>query len=247
MVIPKEARDAVSIELDFTILPQPDDESCGPTCLHAVYRYLGHDIALERVIDEVASLDKGGTLGVSLANHALERGFKVTLYTYNLIIFDPTWFVKGVSLRTKLLERKRFTRSRKERFAIRQYLQFLNGGGIITLKDMNRKVVTDFLSKGIPILTGLSSTFLYRAARVYGPTMKDDDVRGKVEGHFVVLDGYNKKKHLVSIADPYIHNPISGTTRYQVTIDRVINAILLGVMTFDANFIIIEPQQGAET
>ena len=28
-------------ELDLDILAQPDDETCGPTCLHAVYRYFG--------------------------------------------------------------------------------------------------------------------------------------------------------------------------------------------------------------
>ena len=112
------------------------------------------------------------------------------------------------------------------------------------LQDMNRRMLTGFLNKQKPILTGLNSTYLYRSARSDQETMKDDDIRGKVDGHFVVLDGYNKDKRLVSIADPYTKNPISGTTSYSIGIDRVINAILLGVMTYDANFIIIEPGEG---
>ena len=39
--------------LSLDILPQPDELTCGPTCLHAVYRYYGDDISLDQVIAEV--------------------------------------------------------------------------------------------------------------------------------------------------------------------------------------------------
>jgi len=35
--------------LQFEILPQPDDTACGPTCLHALYAYYGHEVPLESV------------------------------------------------------------------------------------------------------------------------------------------------------------------------------------------------------
>jgi len=230
--------------LDVHILPQPDGITCGPTCLHAIYRYFNYPAQLSEIIEEVEPLDKGGTLGVVLANHALSYGFKVTLFTYNLMIFDPTWFKGKINLDEKLAQRFKNTRSGKQRFAIRQYRQFLKEGGKIMFQDMNRRMLTSFLNKGIPILTGLNSTYLYHTARVMPDTQKDDDIRGQVEGHFVVLDGYDKEKREVAIADPFLKNPISGTTKYKITIDRVINAILLGVMTYDANFIIIEPGEG---
>jgi hypothetical protein len=37
-------------QLELEMLPQPDDTTCGPTCLHAVYRYRGHEIPLDQVI-----------------------------------------------------------------------------------------------------------------------------------------------------------------------------------------------------
>ena len=37
-------------KLQFDILPQPDDCTCGPTCLHAVYRYFGDEIPLTQVV-----------------------------------------------------------------------------------------------------------------------------------------------------------------------------------------------------
>ncbi|HUG01384.1 MAG TPA: hypothetical protein VML95_05940 [Longimicrobiales bacterium] len=87
---------------ELEVLPQPDDTTCGPTSLHAVYRHWGVDIPLERVIDEVTPLPHGGTLAVSLACHALRHGFDATIYTYNLQIFDPTWFENGVDLADRL-------------------------------------------------------------------------------------------------------------------------------------------------
>src|SRR5258708_4613499 len=78
--------------LQVEILPQPDDFSCGPTCLHALYRYYGEGISLDRVVAEVPMLDSGGTLDVLLANHALARGYSAKVFTYNVQMFDPTWF-----------------------------------------------------------------------------------------------------------------------------------------------------------
>ena len=60
-------------KLRVEILPQPDDNSCGPTCLHALYRYYGDELPLDQVLAEVPMLESGGTLDVLLANHALAR------------------------------------------------------------------------------------------------------------------------------------------------------------------------------
>jgi ABC-type bacteriocin/lantibiotic exporter with double-glycine peptidase domain len=75
----------------INILSQPDDSSCGPTSLQAVYAYLGHKISLDLLLDEVRFLSEGGTLAVLLGLDALKRGFSVKVYSYNLRIFDPTW------------------------------------------------------------------------------------------------------------------------------------------------------------
>ena len=78
--------------LGFVVEEQPDDVTCGPACLHGVYRHYGDDVPLERVIADTRTLDQGGTLDVFLANHALQRGYDATILTYNLDLFDPTWF-----------------------------------------------------------------------------------------------------------------------------------------------------------
>ena len=42
-----------AFRLPVEILPQPDETTCGPTCLHAVFRYFGEDEPLERIIERV--------------------------------------------------------------------------------------------------------------------------------------------------------------------------------------------------
>ena len=78
--------------INLAIHTQPDDETCGPTSLHAIYRYFGTNCALEDVVNTVERSLSGGTLASLLGKHALYQGFKTTLYVNNVTLFDPTWF-----------------------------------------------------------------------------------------------------------------------------------------------------------
>ena len=116
----------MTIKLHLDISKQPDDITCGPACLHSVYDYYGDFISLQQVITEVKSLEGGGTLAVLLANHALRRGYRATIYTYNLNVFDPTWFAGKVSLPEKLKAQATIKNDEKLSFATQGYLEFLH-------------------------------------------------------------------------------------------------------------------------
>jgi hypothetical protein len=230
-------------KLRVEILPQPDDFTCGPTCLHALYRYFGDELPLERVIGEVPVLENGGTLDVLLANHALARGYSARIFTYNVQMFDPTWFNReGVDLAERLRLQMVHKDSERLRIATEAYLLFLRRGGELRFEELTTALVRKYLSREIPILTGLSATYLYGSAREFGPEGQADDVRGKPAGHFVVLCGYDRETREVLVADPLRKNPLSDTHQYTVSIDRVICAVLLGILTYDANLLIIEPR-----
>lgn len=98
-----------------------------------------------------------------------------------------------------------------------------------------------YLKRGIPILAGLNSTFLYNCAREVGETNDYDDLRGEPAGHFVVLSGYDKVRRQVLIADPLGDNPTFEPHMYWVRMPRLVASILLGVLTYDASLLIIEP------
>lgn len=232
----------VDAALHFEMLPQPDPTSCGPTCLHAVYRYFGDEIPLDQVIREVPSLDTGGTLGVMLACHALQRGYQAKIYTYNLHMFDPSWFEKGrVDLRERLRAQSRVKKDKKLRIATQFYLEFLERGGTLHLEDLTPGLLRRFVKAGVPVLTGLSSTFLYRDVRELPDTSRDDDLGGEAAGHFVVLFGYHLDHRSVLVADPFTSNPFGQGHQYELAIERVICSILLGILTYDANLLILQP------
>lgn len=223
------------------MLPQPDDTTCGPTCLHAVYRYHGDEVPLHQLIQDVPKLKTGGTLGVLLGIDALKRGYQATLFTYNLQIFDPTWHhLEPEDLIHRLEAQARAKRSAKLKTASRAYSRFLRLGGRIRFDVLRGSLLRRYLNRNLPILTGLSSTYLYQAVREYGPHDEDDDIRGTPAGHFVVLCGYDRKERHVHVADPLESNPHSPTRRYSIDVDRVMAAILLGVLTYDGNLLIVE-------
>lgn len=223
--------------LQLEILPQPDDETCGATCLQAIYNYYGEDAQLEFLIKEIPTWEAGGTIAVLLGLHALSKNFKVTIFTYNLHVFDPTWFHKGIDLTEKLQQQLEYKSDPKVRWASRAYMDFLKKKGEIKFEELNKELIKAHLEKGIPILTGLNATYLYRCAREFGNDF--DDIKGTSMGHFVILNGFDSITSEVQISDPLRSNPFSNH-RYQVNVERVINSIMLGVLTYDANLLIIQ-------
>ena len=50
------------------------------------------------------------------------------------------------------------------------------------------------------------------------------------------MAGYNREKRTVLVADPY-----GPSQEYWSNIDRVLGAVLLGIVTYDANLLVIHP------
>jgi hypothetical protein len=229
--------------LGFVVEPQPDDVTCGPACLHGIYRFYGDTVSLASVIADTRMLDRGGTLDVFLANHALARGYDVTLFTYNLDLFDPTWFgMPNDEIRVRLKAQAKQKQWRRIQSATRGYDEFLRLGGKLKLRDLEPSLLRKFLNRGTPLITGLSATYLYRAPREVSETNVDDDIGGEPVGHFVVLTGYRRDTREILIADPMASNPLVRSRYYAVNVQRLIGAILLGIMTYDANLLVIEPK-----
>ena len=235
----------ITLHLPVKMLPQPDETTCGPTCLHAVYRYWGDDARLPDVIARTRKKEVGGTFAIFLACDALRHGYQATIYTYNLTVFDPTWFAPGVDIAERLQRQREVKKDARQQHVTELvtdgYLEFLSLGGQLRLTDLSRPLIHGLLRQNLPIITGLSSTYLYRAAREYGPNDEPDDVRGLPAGHFVVIAGYNRKERTVLVADPYGRHPYGPSLEYWINIDRVLGAVLLGIVTHDANLLVIHP------
>jgi hypothetical protein len=236
--------------INLKIKNQPDDETCGPTSLHSVYRYYGDKISLKTVLNTVKRVTGGGTIASHLGCHALERGYQAKLFTYNLKIFDPSWFPDGKSSREylyeKLMEQKKHKSSKKTNEVSDGYANFLQLGGDIFFKDLSTALLRKFFTKSQPIITGLSATYLYNSIRetfTEEGVSVPDDILGEPCGHFVVLCGYDEDQRHMIVADPHQKNPLSKDNYYTVDRNRLINSIMLGVLTYDATLLIISPRE----
>ncbi|MCX7115831.1 MAG: C39 family peptidase [Gammaproteobacteria bacterium] len=229
--------------LPFSIQTQPDGVSCGPTCLQAIYHFLGDVIPLETVIKEVPYLDTGGTLAVLLGCHALARGHQATLHSFNLHVLDPSWFRgKNVCLIDKLQQQLKQTTNTKIASVTKAYLQFLDMGGTLGFEEMRFQTIANYIQQGTPLISGVSATYLYQTMRDY--TNSDDrcvydEWLGAPSGHFVTIHGVESKGQRIHIADPYTPHPLSRDHYYQVPFSHWLHAYLLGIMTYDVELLAI--------
>ena len=231
--------------IQFEIGAQPDDETCGPTCLHATYRYFGHQCSLKEVIESVTPVKTGGTIPAYLGCDALKRGFRVTVYSFELPLFDPTWRdLTQAELAEKLRAQALVKKSKRLRQATDAYLGFIELGGVVRFRDLGSRLLREYLERRVPILTGLSSTYLYGTSREFAG--KSDDIKGTPEGHFVVLCGFAQETRKVLVADPYLPNPVTEGQYYEVSIEHLISSVFLGALTYDSALLVIEPPADEE-
>jgi hypothetical protein len=236
----------VHSRLAIPILAQPDDITCGPTCLQAIYRYYGDEAPLDTVIQEVQTVSGGGTLAALLGCHALERGYAARLYTFDLTLFDITWFDQGSP---RLADRLESQLAAKDDPTLREataaHLRFLAQGGEIRFEDLTAGLIRGILKRDRPILAGLSATYLYRTARErdLDGRLVFDDLAGQPAGHFVVINGYDMERRVTGIADPLLPNPLSDSQYYEVTLQHLVCAVMLGIVTRDANLLVLAPRK----
>ena len=230
---------AIARELSVQRFLQPDDTTCGPTCLRKVYDFYGVDVELEEVVDAIERNEDGGTLAVFLGMAAMRRGLRARIYTYDVQIFDPTWTeLSPDAMIAKIRARSPYLTDPKRRGAAVAYVRFLEKGGELAFDELTPGLLKSIIDRGHPVLAGLSATYLYGFARerwdeVNG-RLVDDDVAGEPTGHFIVVSGYEQWGQRLTVLDPSEHVPASDDGRLFVSAERLINSILLGDVTYDA-------------
>src|SRR5215204_6519189 len=141
--------------IELVMSTQPDDETCGPTSIHAIYRHYGDEISLTEVLNSVERLKTGGTLAALLGKHALSRGYQAELYIYDLNVFDPTWFhekpIGSEKLIEKLLEQLKYKQTLRVMEATKAYIEFLELGGQVHFKDLTVTLLNTYFDEKIPV------------------------------------------------------------------------------------------------
>ena len=169
---------------------------------------------------------------------ALANGFGATIYSYNLRVFDPAWRrLEPAALVRKLRQRLHAVESMRLQRSLEAYIDFIQRGGRVRFQNLGKDLLVRSLARGCPILCGLSATYLYQHKREF--RNRDDDIRGNPVGHFVVICGYYPKTDRFLVRDPSSHIPFSRSGKYSVEAERLIAAILLGDVTYDADLLVL--------
>lgn len=230
---------------EFYLKIQPNETSCGPSCLYSIYKMLGAKVSFVKLLSKIQQFQEGGgTLSVVLGIDAIERGYEVDLHAMNINIFDPSWFqLSKNEIKQKLMQRLLLRKNKKkEKFVIRKYIEFIELGGNLIFGDVTSKLLIKHFNNKHILLVGLSATWLYQSKRENSETNVADDITGDPVGHFVLAYQYDKKNRTVFVGDPYPLNP-SKNPFYHVPIERFITSLHLGIYTYDANILIVKQRK----
>ncbi len=229
---------------------QPDDVSCGPTCLAQVLAWYGDLRSISELTARLRRNPDGGTMAVHLGQLALELGYRARIYPFGVRVFDPTWWeLDPAALRARLVARQERQEDPTERVLLGFWTRFLESGGQVRFGEPSASMLVGVLRKDRPLICGLNATWLYRESREDPWTNQPDDIGGAQVGHFVTLVGYTGAGLHIHVNDPSDAAPFAAggdhgdlrNGRYPLPADRLLHAILLGDSTRDAMVLEIWP------
>lgn len=233
---PAHARD-----LHVPRVVQPDDTTCGPSCLAQVAASFGVQASVPDLVAGLTRLQHGGTLGVFLALRAMDLGFRAAVYPMGLKVFDPTWWDLDPAALVERLHRRRAAVSTAiDREVIDAWIRFIEQGGAVRFEELTPGLMCAIINRGHPIICGLNVTWLYRESREQDDG-RPDDIGGEQVGHFVTIAGYGASGANFDIRDPHWEAPFGVDGHYRVDVHRLIHAILIGDRTRDAVLVEIWP------
>jgi hypothetical protein len=213
---------------------QPDETSCGPTCLASLLEFHGEHDLLPDLLRSVPRLREGGTLGAFLGREALRRGYRARIFAYGPSVMDPTWFRLSRRVLAKRLRARASGRvPAKLRTALVALAEFVEAGGEVPWRELTPALLVSILRRGRPILAGLSATYLYRTPRERSRDNVPDALHGEPVGHFVLVCGYRGGGRSFVVRDPLATAPLARDGGYSVAAERLVNSILLGEGTYD--------------
>jgi peptidase C39-like protein len=215
---------------------QPDDTSCGISCLKMLLAFHGISLSFDEMREIIPPLPDIGLYDSHVGKAALDLGFSVTIYSYNYTIFHPLWnHLTRKDLIRHLSTKNKSSMTPLQEFATKSYIEFMEAGGEVLFYPLSKELLLAFFEKGLPVMVALDMCFLYDSMVYYENTTEPRAT------HFVVLHGYNPENNTFRISDPWHSIPLPNNMgQFSLDADRVINAIFLGQNRNDAAVVVIQ-------
>jgi hypothetical protein len=215
---------------------QPTNHSCGPTATAILLSHFGRSDTPESVMHSVPVLstdgeEEWGTLAPSLAAWVVRQGFDVDMYTSDFQLIDLSWADLDMpALRERLLAAQdvRVVQSLGadvSKLFLQTYIDFIDAGGQVHIRSFIGSDLLDELLLAAPVFANISRNVMYNCGRYRATGLRetrDDDLRGTLNTHFVVIYGTNGSGTYF-VADPW-----EAPGRHQVEKERLLAAIGAG-------------------
>ena len=175
--------------------------SCVPACLEQVLSHYKIKVNQKEILATLKMPKRGMSIPAA-GSYLIKSGLNPLTITNNINIFDCGWIkLENVSLIEKLIKRKKYLDAYNKSL-VDDYLQYLRAGGEIGFQILSANLIGKFLSKNIPIIAELASNILYGKSKSTEAVAFDDPIKGDIDGHAVVIAGFNKAKGKFKIIDP---------------------------------------------
>jgi len=204
-----------------------ESATCGPTSLAMVYQKLGMNITVADILRDFHQGPKGESTYVpQLARHLRDHGIKTKVSVSSSKIVSPDW--KQLSPADVTSRLKTWLTVHPDDYWHNNNLHllfYLQEGGELGIESYTDATITAGLDRGSLFLVCVDENWLWghRLKRQNGG-LKINDITGKLEGHFVVVTGYeNGQFHVL---DPYPTGLKGKHGSYDVPVADLVNASL---------------------
>lgn len=199
--------------------------SCGPNCLLNVYKKLGIDTDLEKILKQLEVTESDATHVPQLARHVNNLGLENIILSSCTHTVSADWKDKSGKEIIELL--KKWTSHNHKNSWLRDalFLQYyLQEGGELKILDLTTKIFDEYLNDGYYLINCVEESWLWGKRKIKGE-QNYDSTKGLVTGHFVVVYGKEDDKYLIS--DPYPTNIKNRDGLYKVSKDKLLVSTLI--------------------
>jgi hypothetical protein len=199
---------------------------CVPACLEQILKFHNIQDSQQIILKSLEYPERGMSIPQA-GSYLLKHGFKTIINTNNIHIFDPAWFELGVpELIKQLKKRKKFVDIFNQSL-IDDYLEYFKNYGAIKFETISGNLILKYLSKSMPIMAELASTYLYKKSKTSKPGAFNDSIKGQIEGHCVILAGFNEKNKIKIIDSNCENNPFNKRGTYWIDAEELIASIFI--------------------
>lgn len=208
------------------VFQNEDDSNCGPSTLEMVYRTKGISRDIKQILKDFHLDSKGDlTYPPQLARDLQRNGLRTNLLISSPSVISPAWKEWSTIEQIEALKLWATLNPKNDNHIIGLHtLFYLQEGGSISLTSYDATDLKQRLDQESLLIVGLDEVWIW-GHRFQEYKAQVDEFKGKSDGHFVLVNGYNENRF--SVLDPYPTNLSDRHGQYEVEENQLVNASLL--------------------